>query len=1090
MIGLCILLLAATAPSPTTAKLAPSANAAQQKLTEQLKSNIFRTDRAIGITEDMVARTRVQPYAPEVQFRLAELYVEKSRYLYLLHQQDVGVAQGSQVAPEVRLVKQKAIGLYETLLRDYPDWTGTDRVRFYLAHELRELGQFDKMVEMEEELAAKNPKSPLVAEALVIVGDHWFDSSDLVKAEAAYQRVLALPPSPSQDLARFKMGWVRLNQSRHAEAVDFFESTITSPTLQNASADALNVKREALFDLVYSYTESKPWQGAVDYFEKLSTSQALLVGVLEKLANRYYIKQEYEAAIGPYRRLIELSRNPDRDVEFADRLYQSLKAVPDKSPAKGQDVRNIVRIAGRVRTDERLDEATRKADLDELEVYARDLATSILIAARQVAGIQSGVGAGQEIPNKKDFAEAAEAHKAWLSLFRDSPQKLAMERNYADAAFVAEQWHEAGQAFEVVTNGSKDPKEQEDALYDALAAYARAVPKDHTSGATMTTGLWRVTDARRAMGLLGARYVAAFPKSPRVATVKFNVAKASYEAGDWKHAAELFAAFCHEHPDAPDAGAAANLAMDSLHLAGDFEGLEKVGNALVAEARLPESVRKDVGDVVTKARSERLSTVALQSSAASGDAAKGLVELAQSKAGSELGEQALFAAFATYREKKDFPKVLELSRQFEQAYPKSPRVADALASVARAALELADYDLAAATYERLAEHFPKETTGLDAARTAATLNLLLGDPRRAAAALARLPTHDAAQSRQLAEALLAAGDAAGAETAAQAALAQDSADAEAGVLLGQALLAQHKASEAAPALHRILAAARKASASEESLVRLWDQNGEAFLQLMLNLPADPIDPNVAALKEVQQSMQSVAQLGSGALAVKGVYRLAVAFEHLSTAIGSLPAPSKLSSSDQARVLAAFAQQATGLHNQALQAFDACAAKGRELQIVEPWVAACASHTAASEPLPETLVPSPPAMGGGVSAARAELKWGAPDADKIDALGVAQLVAGDYRRARLTFQRALEVEATRASALAGLGTALVHIGELSAAEAAFHQALDLDSTSDRAHAGMAWLLCQSGDLDKGKAELASVKEKDLASEAEARCGGAR
>jgi tetratricopeptide (TPR) repeat protein len=259
---------------------------------------------------------------------------------------------------------------------------------------------------------------------------------------------------------------------------------------------------------------------------------------------------------------------------------------------------------------------------------------------------------------------------------------------------------------------------------------------------------------------------------------------------------------------------------------------------------------------------------------------------------------------------------------------------------------------------------------------------------------------------------------------------------------------------------------------------------------MLALPADPIDPKVAALKEVQQSMQSVAQLGGGGLAVKGVYRLAVAFDHLGTAIGSLPAPSRLSSSDQAKVLAAFAQQAQGLHNQAIQAFDACASKGRELQVVDSWVSACASHTVVSEPLPEMSVASPPAMSAGVSAARAELKWGAPDADKIDALGVAQLGAGDYRRARLTFQRALEVEASRASSLAGLGAALVHIGEMSAAEAAFHQALALDGANDRAHAGMALLLCQAGDMDKGKAELAAVKEKDLATEAESRCGGAR
>jgi tetratricopeptide (TPR) repeat protein len=1084
----CALLLAATlgpTPGASAAKLAPAVNASQQKLVEQLKANIFRTDRAIAITEEEVGKTRLQPYAPEIQFRLAELYVEKSRYLYLLHQQEVGVAAGSQIAPEVRLIKQKAMGIYETILRDAPEWTGTDRVRFYLAHELRELGQFDRMVELEEELATKNPKSPLVPEALVIVGDHWFDSSDLTKAEAAYHRVLALPPSPSTDLARFKMGWVRLNQSRHKEAVEFFEATAASPVMEGASAASLNVKREALFDLVYSFTESHPWKGAVEYFEKLATSQALLVGVLEKLANRYYIKQEYEGAVPVYRRLIDLSRNPDRDVEFAERLYQCLKAVPEKAPATGLDVANIVRIAARVRTNEHLDAATRKSNIDELEIYSRDLSTGLLIEARQVAGVESGVGVGKPVANKAQFSEAADALESWLSLFRESAQKLAMERNYADALFVAERWHEAGRAFEIVAKESKDATEKEDALYNSLAAYARAVPEDHTSGVPMTTGLWRVADARRAMGLLGATYVAAYPKSTRVAKVKFNVARASYEAGDWKHAAELFAAFVKEHPDASDAGAAANLALDSLHLAADFEGLEKTGNAMMAVEGLSPSVKKDIQDVVEKSRSERLSTVALQSSAASGDAAKGLVELAQSKAGSELGEQALFAAFATYREKKDFAKVLELSRQFEQAYPKSSKLADALATVARAALELADYDLAAASYERLFDRFPKETAGLDAGRTAATLSLLLGDAKHAASILEKLPagSRAGAQARQLAEAKLAAGDTAGAQAAAEVALDADGGDAEAGILLGQSLLAQHKATEAVPALKKVIAAARKSSVSEDALSRLWDVMGEAALQVMLGLPADPLDPNVAALKEIQQATTALIQLAAGPLAVKGLYRLAVAFDHLGTAVAGLPAPAKLSASDQAKVLAAFQQQATGLHNNAKQEFDACAQKGRELQVMQAFVAACAAGAKAADETLEPQLGSPPSQGGAIATARADLKWGTPSAEKIDALGVAQLAAGDYHRARLTFQRALEVENSRPSSLAGLGEALAHLGETDSARAAFRQALELDSGNDRAHAGLATLFCKFGDTEKAKAELDQVKDKANAADPE-------
>jgi len=121
-----------------------------EQLVTQLKGDLSKTDRAIALTELQIARSRGATYAPELQFRLAELYVEKSRYTYLLQQQESGTApQASQVAPEVRLAKQKALQIYDRILRDSPDWSGTDRVRFYMAHEYRELGDFEHMIATE-----------------------------------------------------------------------------------------------------------------------------------------------------------------------------------------------------------------------------------------------------------------------------------------------------------------------------------------------------------------------------------------------------------------------------------------------------------------------------------------------------------------------------------------------------------------------------------------------------------------------------------------------------------------------------------------------------------------------------------------------------------------------------------------------------------------------------------------------------------------------------------------------------------------------------------------------------------------------------
>ena len=73
------------------------------------------------------------------------------------------------------------------------------------------------------------------------------------------------------DLARYKLGWIRVNQTKFNDAVTYFEAAAGSEPIPGVdSQKALNVKREALLDLVYSYTEARPPKGALAYFEKLS----------------------------------------------------------------------------------------------------------------------------------------------------------------------------------------------------------------------------------------------------------------------------------------------------------------------------------------------------------------------------------------------------------------------------------------------------------------------------------------------------------------------------------------------------------------------------------------------------------------------------------------------------------------------------------------------------------------------------------------------------------------------------------------------------------------------------------------------------
>ena len=57
--------------------------------------------------------------------------------------------------------------------------------------------------------------------------------------------------------------------------------------------------------------------------------------------------------------------------------------------------------------------------------------------------------------------------------------------------------------------------------------------------------------------------------------MKFNIARAYYDDGEFEKAAELFTAFALAHPTHKDAPVAGNLALDALRQLNDFKGLEE-----------------------------------------------------------------------------------------------------------------------------------------------------------------------------------------------------------------------------------------------------------------------------------------------------------------------------------------------------------------------------------------------------------------------------------------------------------------------------------------------------------------------------------
>ncbi|MBI3179293.1 MAG: hypothetical protein HYZ27_06500, partial [Deltaproteobacteria bacterium] len=64
----------------------------KQEVIAKLGSDINKVDHTIEVTKDLIKKSPDAPYLADLYFRVAELYVEKSRYIYarIMEQQPEG----------------------------------------------------------------------------------------------------------------------------------------------------------------------------------------------------------------------------------------------------------------------------------------------------------------------------------------------------------------------------------------------------------------------------------------------------------------------------------------------------------------------------------------------------------------------------------------------------------------------------------------------------------------------------------------------------------------------------------------------------------------------------------------------------------------------------------------------------------------------------------------------------------------------------------------------------------------------------------------------------------------------------------------
>jgi cellulose synthase operon protein C len=920
----------------------------------KLSHDIHKVDHSIAATKKLIINTPDSPEVPNFYFRLAELYVERSRYTYLrlVEQNSSGesILEGDR-ALDVQISKQIAIETYDRILNNYPDYSRNDEIRFFRAHEFRELGDFETMLKAYRELIGKHPKSHWAIEARLIQGDHHFDKNDLLTAERFYREIINLPESHLHSMARYKLGWIKINQERFSEALALFEKAVSKASKDQkgsiGDAKSLNVEREALMALVWPFSEIKKAKNAASYFRKLATSKDLYLSALKKLANRYFVKTDYLSAAMLYREVVLYSSNLDENLEFVQRIYDSTRNFSKRNTERfinaAEDVDLFKRVLNQIESDWSRSEDSKKQIRAAFEIRMRDLSTRVHQWAKKKN-------------SPKIHHQAALAYNKYLWHYPNNTHTSSILNNRAAVLSAAKLHQASAEQFEDIALPLEKSKSRKELIYQALAGFFKALELDANSRELDLVTPERLSHldllrCREALKQMGRYYAHHWPKNKHVPEIKFNIARMYHFQGELGKSSELFSAFVNEYPRHKDVGDAGRSAIDALYRLDDFSAIAKMGEAFSENEELADrAFRNYAAKMSQEARKRQVDLKVLVADPE--NFTETMVAEWEKHAGSKEGEDFLYAGFIKYKNEANLSGIYDFANRLLGAYPDSKNVEKVLTSTSNFALKAGDFDRAALLLEERAKRFPRSKTGRVALNNAIQLRKHLGHWDRAINLMKQgaLQSSGSAKVNAFAQLMTLLAERKSwnnLNNVSTHAIKLYKSWRGAYFHLG---LAQSRLGKTNLAIKTLLKADRLGSNSDfdRALNNAFNYelaivHQHRFKAIAFNTKGDyesTLQKKLKLFEVIENYHIRVISGGAGAWAIKSLWNIALANQHLGEFIADAPAPKSLSNSDLKQYRQALHQEGKIFKKKAQETLSGCRQKARALTILDDHASRC------------------------------------------------------------------------------------------------------------------------------------------------------
>jgi tetratricopeptide (TPR) repeat protein len=526
----------------------------------------------------------------EMMLRLADLYFQQGRALYLREMAAFDIewdrCQQDEKCDDKAMFdkgpnntasadwQQKSIRLYEQILRNYPRYQRADEAVFYLGMALQDTGNKDEAVKQFITLTKRYPESDYVADSYVNIGEYYFDDNDAYKALLAYKKATAFRESSKYSFALYKLAWCYYNVGEYGKSIDTMKSVVAFTQTQNQEQKAIQLQDEALKDLVRFFADAGEMSEAYEYFNKLGKKE-LIRDMLKRLATMYFEQGKFEQTIQTYRRLINESPQSADNPDYQAEIIKAYKKIGKREETL-QEIDRLLKTYGKqsawARANASNQDAVKSAE-DSIEKNLRQVAIEYHTEAKKL-----GTGAGAV----ETYALAEKAYSVYLEEFPGSSHVYEVRYAFGELLYKLKKYDGAYEQYMAVVKLDPKGKHSRFCAESSIFAAEEMVKKDGTAEMNRASGKvdknvqpQDLTPNEQKLIDACSQYAQLYPGDQKTKNAIYKSGYLLYNKYRFAQAADQFNLVIKMDPKSSEAETAANLILDSFAIKEDYANLKK-----------------------------------------------------------------------------------------------------------------------------------------------------------------------------------------------------------------------------------------------------------------------------------------------------------------------------------------------------------------------------------------------------------------------------------------------------------------------------------------------------------------------------------